>query len=398
MDGLAYRLLTADAFEFAAISIVAMVVFAGVAVGLYRPAWTMPRSAYFSALCVCVAAGQLSYLLQYLFLDALKQQQVGQLAFAYVLIWLGIGAITGVISAGRSRDAFGTMWWWPLAFVPFANLTLIFYPSRQARSKGTGRRIANIVLVVCGLALVGLTASLPAPGQDYIDSVSARVETDTDLRDNAMVYAVEHDGLEATLKRMMEGVPLFDNELSRMLSIEVHGDVIVATSEVKDETFDFDDVWRDQSTERLCLSKNQAMLLKMGATLRNVYQSSSGETLSELIINTETCDAWRARREKAFVDDILSMKLPKKVSETVAIVGATYEDRTMTLRYELTEVPPGDAWMAKIKDNMCTEDNFGVMVQLGMTIRSQFAEAKANGSVPIGEIVVDAKSCPADLP
>lgn len=396
MGGIAYKLLTAA--EFDVISIVAIILFAGLAVVLYRPAWTMPRSAYFSALCVCVAVGQLSYLLQFLFVEAVKQQQLGQLAFAYVLIWVAIGAVTGVISAGRSRDAFGTMWGWPLVFVPFANLVLIFYPSRQVRSKGIGRRMSNIVLVVAGLALVGLTRSIPTPDQDYIDSISARVQTDTELRDNVAVYAADSDGLEATLKSMVEGVPLVENELSRMLSIEVHGDVIVTKSEVKDGDFDLDEAWRDQSTERLCLSKNQAMFMKMGATMKNVYQSSDGETLSELIINTETCDAWRARRERAFVDDIQSMKLPRKVSDSVSIVGTSYEDRTMTLRYALTEVPSGDAWRATIKNNMCNENNFRVMVQLGMTIRSQFEAAKADGSVPVGEIVMDATTCPASVP
>lgn len=396
MDGLAYRLLTAGEFEFAVISIVAVVMAAGFTLIFYRPAWTVSRSAYFATLCVCVAAGELSYLLQYLFLDALKQQQLGRLAFAYVLIWLTIGAVTGVISAARSRDAFGTMVWWPLAFVPFANLALIFYPSRQIRPVGRGRRLSHIVLVVCGLVLVGLTRAIPGPDEDYLASVSDRVQTDTGLRDNAMAYASDSKGLEATLKDMVAGVPLLNTELARMLSIEVHGDVVVTTQEVKDSTFEFDETWRDQTSGRLCLSKKQAMFMKMGATMKNVYQSSNGEKRSELIINTDTCNAWRAKKEKEIIADIEAMELPQEIGDMGAIVGASYKDKTVSYHYTLNVVPPMDTWEAAVKERMCNEDNFKLMVQLGMTIRARFDEVKADGNVPLTEIVMDATSCPAD--
>lgn len=398
MDGVAFRVLTAGEFEFAMISIAAIVLSAGLAVVLYRPAWTMSRSAYFPALCVCVAAGELSVLLQYLFVDAVRQHQVGRLAFAHLLIWFAIGAVTGVISAARSRDAFGTMWWWPLVFVPFANLVLIFYRSRQPRPTGTGRRLAAVVLVTCGLVVVGLVRSIPGPTQEQVDSVIASVQADTDVRDNAAAYLAESRGLEATLKDMVADVPLPDTELARMLSIEVEGDVIVTTQEVKDSNFDFDETWRDQTIERLCLSKNQAMLMKMGATLKNVYQSASGEKRSELIINTETCNAWREEKKKQIIADLESVEVPQTYGEMGELADVGYEDGMVNYRFVLNVVPPSADWTAVLKRAMCNEARHKVMVQLGMTVKVRLDEAKAGGNVPLAEFVMDATSCTADLP
>ena len=398
MDGFAFRILTVGEFEFAMISIGMMVLSAGIAVLLYRPRWTMPRSAYFAALCVCVAAGELSFLLRNLFVEAVRQQQVGRLAFAHLLIWFAIGAVTGVISAARSRDAFGTMGWWPLVFVPFANLVLIFYRSREARPTGTGRRASNAVLVTCGLVLVGLVRSIPPPSQEQVNSVIASVRADTELRDNAVAYLAESKGLEATLKDMVANVPLPGNELSQMLSVEVHGDVVVTTTEIKDSNFDFDETWRDQNTERLCLSKNQAMLMKIGATLKNVYQSSSGERLSELTINTETCNAWREKKKTQIIAELESIEVPQTYGEAGELAAVSYKDGMVNYRFVLNVVPPSADWSAVLQRAMCNEERHKVMVQLGMTVKVRLdgAKAKAGGNVPLAEFIMDATSCPAD--
>lgn len=136
--------------------------------------------------------------------------------------------------------------------------------------------------------------------------------------------------------------------------------------------------------------------MKMGATMKNVYQSSNGEKRSELIINTDTCNAWRAKKEKEIIADIEAMELPQEIGEMGAIVGASYKDKTVSYHYALNVVPPMDAWESAVKERMCNEDNFKLMVQLGMTIRARFDEVKADGNVPLTEIVMDATSCPAD--
>ena len=138
--------------------------------------------------------------------------------------------------------------------------------------------------------------------------------------------------------------------------------------------------------------------MKLGATLKNVYQSSSGEKLSELTINTETCNAWRAKKEKEIIADVEATKLSQRLDNMGAITDASYKDKTVTYRYALYAAPPMDTWKMATKEAMCDQDNFKLMVQLGMTIRAEFELAVTGGGVPLDVIVMDATSCPADLP
>ena len=393
MDGLAYRLLTTDEFELAVISLVAVAVFAAIAVALYRPAWTMPRLAYVATLCVCLAAGQLSYLLRCLYFEALDLQQLGRLAFAFVLIWIAIGAVIGIASAARARDAFGSSLLWPLVFVPVANLLLMVAPSRQVRLMRMGSWVSDVVLVACGCVLVGLTLNMPGVSQDYLESVRDARHVQAKLGANISGDPADSEGLEASLRDMVAKAPLPDTLQARVISMEVHGDVVETTMQVEDDNMVLDADWRDETTGRLCFSGTQAMLLDKGATLKATYQASNGEPLSELTLSTDACDTFRAEKERKIIADLEAEKRSQSLSDMGAIVDANYKDKTVTYRYALYANPPIDDWSAWVKETMCDQDKFKLMVRLGMTIRSEFELIVADRGVPFAEVVMDATTC-----
>lgn len=396
MDGLAYRLLATDEFELAVISLVAVAVFAAIAAALYRPAWTMSRLPYVATLCVCLATGQLSYLLRCLYFEALDLQQLGRLAFAFVLIWIAIGAIVGIASAARARDAFGGNLLWPLVFVPLANLLLMVAPSRQARRTRIGSRASEVVLVACGCVLVGLTLNMPGVSQDYLERVGDARHVQAELGANIAVDPADSEGLEATLRDMVAKAPLPDTLEARVISIEVHGDVVETVMQVEDDNMALDADWRDETTASLCFSGTQALLLDKGATLKTTYRASNGQLLSDLTLNTDICNAFRAPKEREIIAVIEALDLPQNLSDEVAIIGASYKDKTVTYRYAFTARPPTDSWKAAAQGIMCEQDEFRRIVRLGIKIKVEFDLAEGENSVPLGQFVMTATTCSAN--
>ncbi|MFP4004973.1 MAG: hypothetical protein ACLFV8_14460 [Alphaproteobacteria bacterium] len=230
-------------------------------------------------------------------LRAMENEVLWVIVAINLITSLLIGYGYGAISAARSRDAFNANVGALIALIPFLNLFLIFWPSRQKESP---RRINAVPVprgwfgVFLGLLLLGLYVAL-----DYGHRMQARITAEEAQKTadpaKSMAFLIRTRGLEETLEIVArEGnkrLPVQIDKVTRLATLSADGKVLSRTYIVSLEEVTPNPEFEKLVVRALCAYKPFVPLLREGATIEEIYKKTDGTLIAKYTVTQEKCDA-----------------------------------------------------------------------------------------------------------
>ncbi|MBS1164506.1 MAG: hypothetical protein H6R00_531 [Proteobacteria bacterium] len=219
--------------------------------------------------------------------EAIVTGHAGPLAVKLMVATVVGGFGLGLLSAARSRDAFGHVKAAPLAFVPLANLWLLLAPSRP-EAEGVASVGGRPQVVGVGLLLLAASAFL---GSNLAHETALVLgKTDGVPPAISVQYLVNVEGLEGGVAFIanMAHPPYELSDNLTLSSVEASGTEIRATYTFKASAPLSEAFW-DAVRNEVCTNELMVPLIKAGATVREIYADSSGRKAGELPVTRRDC-------------------------------------------------------------------------------------------------------------
>ncbi|HEV7317610.1 MAG TPA: hypothetical protein VGO04_03245 [Ensifer sp.] len=303
-----------------------------------------------------------------------------------------IGIFKGVGAAARSRDAFGTRGKWYLAFIPIANLLLIFAPSQEQSRPSPRQMPRGILLVALSVVLIAASAGVSQWVKGRLALEGEVAQDNMPLQAKLARYEVQTFGLDAFLTGLAKGVtvPMKIDDITTLTAVEADKDIYRYVYEISDKTAALTGSARDLMMNAWCKSAEITLMTDVGATVEGRYFSPDGNLLGELSVNPALCGEWRLRLDETIRASASAIKGPTKLDNVTTLIGADYRDSTLTYHYTLPAAPSGTAWLEQMKDRLCQAEEFRQMMSVGLNVRGVYT---TEANAPIGEVLINSEIC-----
>ena len=250
-----------------------------------------PYFAYSALLFFFVSAAQIVWLQS---LAAMAGGYLWVLAAVSVAASIVAGFFFGRIAMARSRDAYGHGRLAALAFIPLANLWLLLTPSKNTVSDN---RVPTIRLLTGGLGVLSGFVILFAAGaltmliEQAINNQVERAQTEPASQQAAIDFMVRSQGLEATLRAMAADsqTPIKVDQVTTIARIEADGAQLRRTYIVDLASWSTTDELRGNIEMGICAHGPFIPLLRVGATIREVYVKVDGTPIGAHMVTRDTC-------------------------------------------------------------------------------------------------------------
>jgi len=219
------------------------------------------------------------------------------LLFAFTLIFVPViaGYFTSLIAMARSRDAFDHPYGAILAFIPLANLYLLFATNREPVF---GRQTQSSYLLNGGLGIaVGLV--LAASGIALNRTLPARVErlttailSEPDMQGPTLEALLRGKGLTKTMDIMVESMklPLKLDDGRILIEMERHGTTLMYVYSVVSDDGASVAQWSETLVEGNCTDPDLRLLFEESATIEHVFLSrNDGYEDGRIRVDREIC-------------------------------------------------------------------------------------------------------------
>lgn len=322
--------------------------------------------------------------------DAIKGGYLSQLTFALYGVLIPIGALMGICSAARSRDAYGSSDKWAYGLIPILNLMMLFAPSQENAIKtGFFRRAGKIAVVSVGIILVlsGQLVRLVAEKQAEISPT----DIDPEL-EKKIVYYELHSGNMASYAAIISQELSDSKEYGEFIKSKrftVEGSTLNYTFEVFDKDYRFSEIWRDSVTNDLCEGKS-GMLVNAGAKINQRYLTDAGTVLAELSVDAASCDQWASKLDSKMKQVAKSIDGVKELNGLNLRVRAEYNDKTLSIRYIANQLPDED-WENRISEILCNNNDLRIIMGFNINIHTVFLY----GNRRVGDFSLNSQICDA---
>lgn len=294
MERLAFAFMNLDPWMLRGIAILTMVL-GSLVYYLTRNAFpTVSRLAYLCWLAVLMPLSSLEVLIWVYAPEAaanklLPAMIIGELVF-FVLLGYGFGPLL----AGRSNDAFGTARWWWLGYVPLVNLVLFYRASREARQAGRRRLwIGGVGCLIAGMTIYAVIGQMQRISLGFVAAAAAKAgATDLSYGMSMIRGSLDVRSLSDTLSRTISQVrtPLQIDEVTTLVKVSSQGDVLRYDYDLTAKIEELPPAIVSRITTGFCHG-SLTVLIEAGATIRAVYRNSDGNTIADLSVHTDACNA-----------------------------------------------------------------------------------------------------------
>ena len=253
----------------------------------------MQRGTYFLNFSLIIAASSLSQVIWFLSPSAMADNYLSVIVVTDILVWIASGYALIIITKARSNDAYGHARYAALGFIPFANLWLLFTPSKDDFTVKLPALLTGGTAVVLGLVLSvggrGFGISMQQALDNYIAN-STPYETSVKVTERWMSYYISIDEIEEGMLflKELEGVG------SKIDDITTLQDIIIG-----DETMEYQFRITDNSVTTIAqqqrntwenyICDNYEVLINGGATIIWHYYSDTQPALARIVVNSEVC-------------------------------------------------------------------------------------------------------------
>ena len=211
-----------------------------------------------------------------------------------VVVGLGVGYALGIVAMARSRDAYGHARMAFLAFIPFANLWLLFVSSKNVVSANRAPMIpllsgalgvlTGFILLAAGVALGGLI-------QVELDRMVAEAERDPAMQRAGVDMMLHSQGIEETLRQLATGVPSRRiDEVTILLRVTGDGTTLRYLYEVSTNPDVLPITMHTNLVQHNCTYEALRPVIEAGATVEHVYQRTDGSEIGVVAVTQESCE------------------------------------------------------------------------------------------------------------
>ncbi len=256
-----------------------------------RPA-RLDRSPYFVRLCLVMLFVSLAELAALKAAEAVAWKVAPRLALFLIAVAFIGGASAGRAAAARSRAAFGHGRAAPLAFIPIANLWLLFKPSRIAvaprfgLTRGEEGAVFGLILLVITGGVIALEVAQMKVPPDYTYLMKA-------MNTAFIKGEIREKGLEKALEAEAGSVIIGSdyNADYNHDAVRVEQNVITYTLKANRPGHFASPRIQAERRSSLCARAGNAEYLRAGAVFRTVFLDSDGREEATMTTSARECGA-----------------------------------------------------------------------------------------------------------
>jgi len=209
------------------------------------------------------------------------------------------GYLYGRVAMARSRDAYGHSRNAVLAFIPLANLILLFKRSRidlSAERVATIRPITGGLGVFVSLLLLVSTLLLYQHLEREIERRIDQMSEDPATEQAAFDFAIKANGVDAMLKEIIAHArtPTVINAGLRLERLQADESLLRRTFVVSSDGFTLTDDLRSAISQEICSTQLFATLLSHGTSVREEYAREDGSEIGSQTVTWSICAAMAA--------------------------------------------------------------------------------------------------------
>lgn len=329
--------------------------------------WSLRRVPYFLALAgisLLLSALPLAWVATF---EAMKHGVLWLLVASVFLGGAAFGYVYGVISHARSVSGYGdgsSAW---MAFVPLANLFLLFKaPIQKDEAKSAKQMTGNFLGVVLGLFLLALAQVVTKAGDDVLDNMVEQAEVDAEMQSITTEAMLRAQGLEAVLNQMAAEVQSQKiDETTTLLRVEARTKTLRYVYRVDTNAQKLQTSVRRGLTEHNCTYEGLVPFIQAGATIEHFYGRPDGTELGTVTITQTKCDNLEPEvPAKPTEAEIMAMVEATPAGEIYRALKRYYPEEAKYFR---------DRMMALLSEGVDEEEAFSKMLTVGAEIRQRHA-------------------------
>lgn len=296
MEQLAYSYILLPELAMRAIGIGLICLGGIVALTTRTPSFRLLRGPYFAATALCTLAMTLT---QFWWLGGGAMMQAGTfwlLMIGDFVVSLAGGYAIGVLAQARSVDAYGDPGKAFMAFIPIANLWLLFTASIHPQpappayeDKGALAGLAGWTGGVLGVVLLLLNAAMIRSVTNAVESASAN---DPRLAAGLTRHMAQSDaGLESLLRMSVAQitVPARIDEITMLDRVDVQGTTLSYHYSVASDIAALPANFSDGIFQNNCKNESITPILEGGGALDYVYTNSAGVEIARYHNDKASC-------------------------------------------------------------------------------------------------------------
>ena len=253
----------------------------------------LPRAPYFAYSGLLVFIATASQLVWFGSIPAMTGGFLRVFMLVDVIVRLGVGYVFGIVAMARSRDAYGHARMAFLAFIPFANLWLLFTSSKNTASANRAPMIpllSGALGVLTGLVLLGAGVALAAFIQFELNRMGAEAENDPALQRAGVDMMLRGQGIEETLRQLAAEVPSQRiDEATILLRVTSDKTTLRYLYEVSTNPNVLPISMRSNLVQHNCTYEALRPVIEAGATIEHVYQRTNGSVIGVVAVTRDTC-------------------------------------------------------------------------------------------------------------
>lgn len=211
-------------------------------------------------------------------------------AAADIIVAVAVGYFWAGLAMSRSRDAYGHARYAFFAFVPIANLVLMFTPSKEQTSEPVIPLLKGTLGVFVGIVVFMASNGLAA----YINMEASRMASESTSDANVEQMSIDdllrYQGLEATLQQLADAVPQQKvDEITILQKVEADGSTLRYLYEISSDLQELGVLMRSQTIQHNCTFDAMRPILEAGGKIEHVYYRISGTEIGIITVTKEIC-------------------------------------------------------------------------------------------------------------
>ena len=272
-----------------------LIIIGGIAgVFLKKTDLRMARGTYYLNTALLMFAASISQTLWLQTIDGMINGYLFVVALVDITVWISIGFGFAFIAKSRSNDAYGTSKSAYLAFIPLANLALVFAPSKDQLGFKSSGATSGVSAVVLGFIVMGaanmvqkeISNSLEKTIESYANSDFSPL-----IREKYFDFTSRSEGLDAGLKYLasLEEVGQKLDEITSFDAIDVSNKTMTYHYKILDGTITgASNEFQKNIQKENCITFEQA--IQRGARIDFIYTSDVHGILASISSNSENCE------------------------------------------------------------------------------------------------------------
>lgn len=256
----------------------------------------LQRAPYFFFMIAISFGATLAESIWLLYVPAILGGYVWALLAAGLSVAMLSGYLYGRAAMARSRDAYGHSRNAVLAFIPLANLVLLFKRSRtdlSAERVATIRPITGGLGVFVSLLLLLFSSTVLALLKHEVGKRVEQMASDPATEQAALEFSIKAHGIDATLKEIagQARTPITIDAETRLERIQAAGPLLRRTFTITLDGFALTDGVRSVINQEICSSQLFATLMSYGASVREEYAREDGSEIGSQTVTWSICVA-----------------------------------------------------------------------------------------------------------